>query len=424
MVLARAYAVRLCAAVEGDSDDVPAVLLLLDVYPLARVGGPHGWWNAATRRAYLELVPFAALSAATVVLSLVALHPPGQLGPGDKIVVSIYSLAFYVWKSIAPLGLSPLYEMPRHVDATQARFMASYVAIAALAVAAVLTRRSHPAITTALAAFAIISLPMLGVVQNGPQIAADRYTYHAAPALAMLAGAVILMRSRLIPGIAAAAVVSLGVLTWNQSKVWRDSEQLWTRVLSLDPESSIGHSAMASLLFSQDKVDEGVEHSRRAVALAPAYAEAHNDLGVGFARQGHPADAIEEYHQALRLQPNYDEAHANLGVVLAQQGDLPGAMVEYRRAIELNPDNPNAHVDLGNVFVRLDRTADAIDEYRQALIIRHDHADARHNWGVALARQGRFADAIEQFQLALAINPGHAEAKQYLARATLLLQGR
>jgi tetratricopeptide (TPR) repeat protein len=279
-------------------------------------------------------------------------------------------------------------------------------------------------VTATLAAFAIISLPMLGVVQNGPQIAAVRYTYHAAPALAMLAGIVLLARSRIVPTLGVVAVIALGALTWNQSKVWRDTEHLWARVLSQDSASSIGHSAMASFLFGQDRVEEAIEHSKRAVALAPGYPEAHNDLGVGFAKLGRIADAIAEYQSAISLQPTYDEAHANLGVALAQTGDVIAAITHYRRALELNPDNSNAHVDLGNAYVRLGRSADAIEEYRLALNIRENNADARHNWGVALARDGKYADAIEQFKLALSINPGHTEAKQYLERATSLLQGR
>lgn len=37
---------------------LPVVLLILDVYPLRRLGGSVGWWSRVARRVYLEKVPF------------------------------------------------------------------------------------------------------------------------------------------------------------------------------------------------------------------------------------------------------------------------------------------------------------------------------------------------------------------------------
>ncbi|MGH7620614.1 MAG: tetratricopeptide repeat protein, partial [Gemmatimonadaceae bacterium] len=403
---------------------LPAVLLLLNVYPLARIGGRVGWKTPAAWRVYRELIPFAVLSAATVILSLVALHPPAQLGLFDKVVVSVFGLSFYLWKSIAPWGLSPLYPMPAQIDATEPRFLASYVVVAALVAFIIWIRRSRPGVAAVLVAFVVMTLPMLGVVQNGPQIAADRYTYFGAVALSLLVGGAFLMWRFTMVTTATAALLlaTLGALTWEQTSVWHDSEGLWQRVLALDDQAAIAHSAMASLMFARDNVSSGIEQSRRAIALAPDFAEAHNDLGVGLSRTGQLADAIAEFERAIAISPAYDEAYSNLGVALAHQGNLAGAMTDYRRALELNPDNADAHVDLGNAMVRLDRSADAIDEYEAAIRIRPDHAEARFNWGVALAREGRFADAIEQFRATLAIDPGHAEASRYLERATRLLQ--
>jgi tetratricopeptide (TPR) repeat protein len=281
-------------------------------------------------------------------------------------------------------------------------------------------------VTTALIVFFVVTLPMLGVVQNGPQIAADRYTYHAAPAIALLAGGALFFVLRAAPrlggAVAAMLVLILTGLTWDQSTVWHDSYTLWSRVLNVDDESSIAHSAMSNLLYRQNRVAEGLAHSERAVAIAPDYPEGLNGLGVGLAREGRAPDAIDEYRRALAVKPDYDDAEANWGVALAQSGDVAGAIEHYRRALEINPNNSNANVNWGNALVRLDRFDDAISHYKAALHIRSDNAEAQHNWGVALARQKRFAEAIVHFRAALEIDPGHPEARQYLGLATRLLQ--
>ncbi|MEO8620382.1 MAG: tetratricopeptide repeat protein [bacterium] len=421
-------ALFLCALLsKATAMTLPAVLFVLDIYPLKRLPSADGWWSASARRVYAELLPFCALSAASVVLSIVALHPAGQLRLGDKLAVSVYSLGFYVVKTFVPLRLSPLYEMPQQVHPFTAVFLASYVLCLAITAFAWMNRRRWPWFTAGWVIFVAISLPMLGIVQNGPQIAADRYTYHAAPALAILAGAAFIRLCRAMRPMAARALgitvlVCLCALTWNQAKVWRNSETLWAQVLSLDPSSSYAHSAWASLLYEQNRVDEALDHSRRAVLLAPGLPEAHNNLGVGLARQGRLPEAIDEYRRALAIKPSYDEAQNNWGVVLARQGDVNAAVDHYVQALAVNPQYADAQVNWGNVLVRAGKPDEAITHYQAALDIRPDHAEAQFNWGVALARLGRLADAAEHFRLALAINPDHAEARTYLERAQQLIR--
>lgn len=412
---------------KGNSVTVPAVLVILNFYPLRRFGGAAGWWTPGARRAYAEMIPYAIPAAGFVVLSILALKPPEQLPLAGKLAVTAYSVSFYLGKFILPRGLAALYGMPTHVDPLASRFIPSYaVAIAFLVVVAVAWKK-RPGLAAGLLAWAAISLPMLGIVQNGPQIAADRYTYHAAPALAILAGAGFLLLSRRWPvsvlaTIAAGIIVTFGALTWRQTGYWKSSDRLWGRVLEIEPDSPIGNSAWANLLFKENRVDEAIEYSMRAVRSAPQFAEGHNDLGVGLARKGAFDEAIERYRISLSLKPGFDEAENNWGVVLASQGQLDSAVAHYQRSLKTNPDNPDAEVNLGNVLVREGRTAEAIEHYRRAVWIRPDHADAHHNWGVALARDGRLAEAVTHFQSALAIDPRHAEARAYLEQATRMLQ--
>lgn len=430
LAYAASVALFTCALLsKGTSVTTPAVLLILNVFPLGRLGGTAGWFGAAARRLYAEMIPFAIPAAGFVILSIVALKPPEQLPLAGKIAVTAYSLVFYLVKTLVPFGLSPLYSMPTTVIPTEQRFVIGYVLATGFVALVVFATRKRPGLAAGLIAFVAVSLPMLGLVQNGPQITADRYTYHSGPTLALLAGAafILLARrySRTIVAIAAGAIVlTLASLTWRQTGVWTSSERLWARVLSIEPESPLGNSAWANILFRKNLVDEAIEFSRRAVRFAPQFAEGHNDLGVGFARTGNPEQAIERYRISLMLKPGFDEAENNWGVVLAQAGQLDSAVAHYRRALATNPDNPDAEVNWGNVLVREGKTEDAILHYRKALWIRPDHADAHHNWGVAVARDGRLAEAVTHFRNALAIDSSHTEAREYLARATELLRGQ
>jgi tetratricopeptide (TPR) repeat protein len=402
----------------------PAVLLILNVYPLRRLGGTRGWWNESARRVYVELIPFAVLAAAAAAMTFVALQPMTQLTPIEKVAVSAYSLAFYLWKTIVPVGLSPIYAMPATIDPGDAMYLASYAVVIAISVVVWTVRRRWPGVAAAWLAFLAIIFPMLGFHQNGPQIAADRYTYHAAPVLAILAAAGLASLRRplaLAPlGVASALLLALGTLTWKQSTIWHDSTALWSHVLELDSASSYGHNNWGNLLMEQGEVAEATDHFARAVALTPDYAQAHNNLGIALARQGRIAEAVGHYQRALAIEPGYDEPQNNWGIAVAQQGDLAGAIDHYRQALAINPNNADAEVNWGNALVRMGKPDEAIGHYQEALRIRPDHADAHLNWGVALAQRGKLADAIEHFRQALLINPSNAEATQYLERATQL----
>jgi len=400
---------------------LPAALFVVNIYPLRRLGGTAGYWSPASRRVWFELAPFVVLALVAAGVSIVALHPPAQLGVAAKIAVSAYSLAFYVEKTILPTGLAPLYEMPQRVSPWEARYAVSCVIIAAMSVAAWVARRRWPGVTAAWFAFLLLMLPMLGVVQNGPQIVADRYTYHTAPIVGLLVGAAWARwpaaSNWVRVAVPACAIAVLGAATWHQTGYWRDSERLWARVLSVDSTSSIAQIAMGDLLIAQGRAAEAAEHYGRGVELDPTYAEGHNNLGVALAREGRLGEAISHYQAAVELDSSYADAYNNWGIALSRQGDQNAAIERYARAIQLDPRNADAQVNYGNALLRAGRAADAIERYEVADRVRPRHADTHLNWGVALAQLGRMAEAAQQFRRALELDPENVDARTYLARA-------
>src|SRR5712692_7544996 len=52
--------------------NLPVVLLILDVYPLRRLGGDIGWSSEAARRVYAEKIPFVLLAAAASAIAVMA----------------------------------------------------------------------------------------------------------------------------------------------------------------------------------------------------------------------------------------------------------------------------------------------------------------------------------------------------------------
>ena len=169
--------------------------MILDVYPLRRLGGPLGWWSEPARRVYVEKIPFVLLAAAASALAVRAqslvhsMAPLDQLSVPARLAVSAYGLSFYLWKMIVPSNLSPLYPRPLTVDPWAMPFVLSYGLVLATTGIALALRRRVPGLSAAWSAYVVVLLPVLGIVQIGSQLAADRYTYLAGLGWAILAGA-------------------------------------------------------------------------------------------------------------------------------------------------------------------------------------------------------------------------------------------
>src|SRR6266513_252865 len=410
---------------------LPVVLLILDVYPLRRLGGAVGWWNERARRVYLEKIPFVLLAGGASPIAFLAvssLHSMSglyQLSVLGRLAISAYNLSFYLWKTVLPLDLSPLYEL-RGVNAWAPPFLLGYGVVLAITALTLALRHRVQGIPAAWLAYVITLLPVLGIFQNGLLVAADRYTYLACLGWALLAGAGLFTASRRLPvlstGLALVLLVGLGSLTWSQTQVWHDSEKLWSHAIGIDPRSHIGEYNWGTTLAEQGKLAEAIEHYRMALHLKPDYAQAHNNWGNALAQQGKLAEAVEHYQTALRLKPAYADAHNNWGRALARQGTLAEAIEHYQTALRIKPNHADVHNNIGAALAKQGKVAEAIEHYRIALRLKPDHAVAHFDWGLALAQQGKVAEAIAHYQQALQIRPDHAEARANLLQAQRALE--
>ena len=354
--------------------NLPIVLLILDVYPLRRLGGAIGWWSEPARRVYVEKIPFVLLAtaaAAIAVMAQLSVHAAAslaQLSVPGRVAVSAYGLSFYLWKMVVPLNLSPLYPLSPIVNPWAMPFVLSYTMVLAITAIALALRRRVPGLPAAWSAYVVVLLPVLGIFQSGPQIAADRYTYLASLGWAILAGACLLFCWRIsrtsttgtpttlpIAGVAICVVAGLGVLTWNQVHIWHDSERLWTYTVAIHPNSSLAQ-------FS---------------------------LGIVLSAQGKPTEAIEHFQKGLQLRPDEPSAHTNLGVALIQQGKLADAIEHFRQAVRIYPDDALAHTNWGSALIDLGKPSEAIEHYSKALRITPGLAEAQNGLGQALAQEQR-----------------------------------
>ena len=314
---------------KAEAIPLPLVWLVLDVYPLGRLGGSAGWSGAPVRRVWAEKLPFLAVAAGAAIAAVAArahehqLAEPGDDRRGPRLAHAAAAVWLYLGKTLAPWTLSPFYPRPPELARGLAAPLYAGAALAAIAVTLLLVRfaRRVPALCAAWIAYLVFLLPHAGLVRIGNQLGADRYTYLSsigfaaaiAGGLGWLARRATQARRRALVGSVAAAALVLAVLAVRQTDVWNNSESLWSFTYERSGAAS-GHVAnnWGAVLIGQRRYAEAVEVLSRAVALSPRNSKAFHNLALALSMTGATA-AATALAEATRLR---DQAPSARGLRL------------------------------------------------------------------------------------------------------------
>jgi tetratricopeptide (TPR) repeat protein len=253
-------------------------------------------WGQVLRSAGPWLLAVIPLSIVAKLVQPSAGIPTAPLW--QRPVVAGASLAFYLWKLLAPARFSFDYGWRPPLMLAKPWFWGIALIPVALAALIWAGRRRWPW----LAASALISvaalLPVLGFTPFLYQYystVADHYAYVAMLGPAMVAawglGRVTSRGRRSAATVTAFVLISLSVLSIHELGYWRTEEALLHRTLSIDPDSFLGHNGLGR--FYRRRGDRRAEAElRRALAIDPDYLAAWENLAQVYYSQGRVDDAI------------------------------------------------------------------------------------------------------------------------------------
>ncbi|HYS17175.1 MAG TPA: tetratricopeptide repeat protein [Candidatus Binatia bacterium] len=375
---------------------LPLALVVLDVYPLRRLGGRWREWTRAPARAvWLEKIPFFVLGAAGGAVTYYAQNANMFITPLERYPLSarpamvFYSLWFYLAKTVVPRGLSPLYELPARVSLIDGQFLLPALAVTAITATVIVLRRRWPAGLAVWAYYAIALGPVIGIVHSGHQLTNDRYSYlpglgfalvvGAAAGAAVRAAAAGKLRSSLAGALAGLGIVwfcGLAYLSAQQVQIWRDTENLWRYALEADPNCAICRGNLGVLLSNQGHLALARADFERVLALRPDYLKAHHHIGYTYALIGDFPRAIEHFSLFSRRYPNDVDGLNNLGAALLNNKRVPEALEVLRRAMKIKPRHVLSHVNLGYAYADLGQPSEARRMFRQAITLKYDTPQA------------------------------------------------
>jgi len=391
---------------------LPAVLLLLDVWPLRRLRVAPALDLRGLGALALEKLPLAALAAAACAVTLVAqrgaISLAARYSVADRFGNALVSCVRYLAGLTFPMHLSVSYA---HPGAWPIGTLLGCAALLALVTAATLRARStRPWLAVGWFWFLGMLVPVIGVIQVGEQSMADRYTYLPSIGLFVLAAWGIPALVPEFPGraraLALAALVALaifGALTRAQVGHWRNSAALWEHALAVDPASSLALEKLGVLAETQDRVAEALALYRRAVEIDPRRQNAQYNLGNLLMRVGRSAEAVGPLREAVRIRPDFARAFESLGHAHRDLGNAQLAREDFQQAVKLDPRSPNAQYNLGIAELQLGRPRDALAPLVEAQRLRPDFARGFDALAEAHAALGERAASLRAAQRALAL---------------------
>lgn len=375
---------------KGTLVTLPCVLLLIDVWPLNRLGASHSRSGATSElspaqawlRPLLEKIPFFLVSLIYGLLLLQAqrvsmVAVPWELRLGNAML----SCGMYLRNLLFPIWLGPFYPHPHHQLSWSVVAISGLVMIV-LTLGAFCSFRQKPALAIGWAWFLGTLVPMLGLVaQVGNQAMADRYAYFPAIGL-YLASVWLLIRSwkpssRLLSGtLITVALLGLFLLSVRQVSYWKSDRRLWTRALQLTPDNPMAHLNLGSQADREGDSRQAERHFEKAVELWPYHAASLHRLAIIRLERDQLAEAKQLINRALKSEPA-ELSRVVRGIIFRREGNYAAALEELKGIVSREPQLVSAHFELGLVYKEQGDVQSAINCFDRALQLAPKYRAAR-----------------------------------------------
>jgi len=344
---------------------LPFVLLLLDFWPLQRLPATGSGWQV-----WREKTPFLLLSAISCVITLQVQHPAMStletVSLGFRLENSAVAAAGYLQKLFWPDRLAIFYPFVKISPATLWLALATLLIITSVAW---WLRHSNRCWLFGWLWFLGTLVPVIGLVQVGTAIMADRYTYipsigifiAIAFGLPALAGKLTWLM-RVFAGGAVVWLLGLLVLTEHQLRFWQNTETLFHHALAVTQNNATIHSNLGWFYEQQGRAAEALAEYREAARIDPQQYQLHFSMGTVLEKTGQPAEALVEYRYCLAKKPNNPALHNAIGGALTAQGKWDEALKEFAEAERLDAHYAMPHIETAKVYFAQGRDDQATNE--------------------------------------------------------------
>jgi len=367
---------------------LPLVLLLLD------------YWKGRPLNLKLiwEKIPFFAMALLFGIITVKIQSAKAIAGLDlyplwTRPLFACYVIMIYIVRFFIPYPLSAFHPYPQPHDLGWPALISPIFIIALLAF--IWYKRKNKLVVFSFAFFVVNLLLVMQILSIGTTIVSERYTYVPYIGLAFLltmwlnkyVDTPVKPLRWIVPGIITAA---FGVLTFQRTKVWKDSGTLW---------------------------DDAIEHYPNAPQ--PRTSRANYTLKLPITnqaqREAYFKQSLEDCNVAIRANSNHGPAYENREYIYFNQGKYAEAIADATKLIKLDPNNNLGYAIRGASYVRLNQPDKALPDLNKSLAIQPNNEFALDNRGSLYYNVfQKYAEAVADYSKAISLNP---QGSYYLNRS-------
>lgn len=307
---------------------LPVILLLLDWWPLCRyesdIGGSGSFMSRFTGF-FVEKIPLFVLSACLSVITYFVKQKQGEIVTDysfmERVGRAFISYIEYIYKTLWPTKLAVYY--PDSGNFPPAIFVVSMILVFLLiTIFVIIARKRSPYLITGWAWYVVALLPVIGLIQSGACVFADRYTYIPIIGLFVMIvwGGTQLMESwktRQEILISVLLVVFAGVITITslQLKHWKNSFTLLSHAVEVTENNWLALNNLGQAYLKIGRVDDAVWYFTEAITAKPSYVTALVNLAALYEVKNEQLKAREVLLRALQIEPGNEKARLLLSLL-------------------------------------------------------------------------------------------------------------
>lgn len=156
---------------------------------------------------------------------------------------------------------------------------------------------------------------------------------------------------------------------------------------------------------SADYFAEAIDLCNQAIAIDPAYIDAHFFLGRIYLMLGRIEDARQAFYACLKIMPEMLEPHLMLGRIAMQEGNIDAAVNILLAAAKLHPESSETHSMLGTALMQKGDVRNGLEEWDNAMRFDPKNYRLGLEYGSRLASDGKYKAAAKFFEMAAKADP-------------------
>lgn len=340
----------------------------------------------------------------------------------ERLLVGALSFSVYLIKWIIPYEMVPLYPYPKALEIEY--YLAPLGVLATLGIGYYTFKKELKALTFGLAFFFVNIVFMLQILGAGQGLKADRFTYMAYFGLFFILAWGLDWVIKKFPqynimayGAAGIYILLFSYMTYNQCKIWKNGNTLWTHVLEHYDNISTPWGNRGQFKRDNGDIQGALSDYSQAIKMNPNKAPLYNSRGRTYFESNQTDLAIQDYSKGIELDPEMAELYVNRGAAYAKSGNYNQALIDLNKGEELDPEFNNTYLNRSLVYTVTEQYAKAIEDHTKYINLNPYNGDIWYERGMAKRRLGRDDDALADFNQAINLNPN--QGIYYLGRGRL-----